>query len=117
MKKSRSFKDLLVWQKSLILAKEVYNFSSSLPKEEKFGLVSQLRRSAISIPSNIAEGSKRSTAKDFRNFLKISQDSLAELETQVILAEDLYSLEKTDMIKGCIIEIDKMLFALQKSLL
>lgn len=88
-----SFKDLIVWQKGIEIAKEVYKLTNKLPKEEMFGLTSQMRRSSISISSNIAEGRGRSSRKDFAQFLHIAQGSLAELETQLILANELYSLD------------------------
>ena len=82
-------KDLLVWQKSIELVSQIYSTSKSWPKEEIYGLTNQLRRAAISVPSNIAEGAARGTSRDFARFLHISLDSLAELETQVIIAERL----------------------------
>src|SRR3989338_3135533 len=90
MTKSRSFKDLLVWQKSMKLVKEIYAITRSFPKNEEYALTVQLRRCAVSIPSNIAEGSRRGTQKDFIQFLRIADGSAAELETQLILAKDLY---------------------------
>ena len=75
----RSFRDLQIWQKGLQITKEVYVLTQELPKEEMFGLISQMRRSAISIPSNIAEGRARSSRKDFSQFLHIALGSSAEL--------------------------------------
>src|SRR3989344_2738703 len=86
------FRDLNVWQKSMTLARDIYLFAKKLPADEKFGLISQMRRCAISIPSNIAEGSKRRTKQDFTQFLKIASGSAAELETQLLLADDIYGL-------------------------
>jgi len=71
-KKVKSYEDLIVWQKSKDLAVFIYKITEKFPKEEKFGIVSQIRRSSVSIPSNIAEGSRRSTSKDFRHFLCIA---------------------------------------------
>lgn len=88
--KTNSFKDLLVWQRSVELAKAIYQLAAALPKHEAYGLASQLRRAAVSIPSNIAEGSKRGSRKDFRHFLLIASGSAAELETQLIIAHDVY---------------------------
>ncbi|OQB05619.1 MAG: hypothetical protein BWY19_00888 [bacterium ADurb.Bin212] len=85
----QSYKDLVVWQKAVSLVEAVYRSTESFPKEEVFGLISQMRRSAISIPSNIAEGSSRGTRKDYCQFLRISLGSCSELETQVIIAEKL----------------------------
>jgi four helix bundle protein len=84
-----SFKDLIVWQKSIDLTLEVYKLTSKFPKEEVFGLSSQIKRAAISIPSNIAEGRFRGTRKDFSHFIKIAYGSGAELETQLHIAKKL----------------------------
>lgn len=85
----RSFQELHVWQRAMKLAKNVYEITKPFPAEEKFGLVSQMRRAAVSIPSNIAEGHVRQTPKEFRQFLAISRGSCAELQTQLILSRDL----------------------------
>lgn len=82
-----SFKDLKVWQRAMGLADRVYDFTGNLPKEEIYGLVSQLRRAALSVPSNIAEGSWRSSPREFGNFLLIAGGSLAEVETQILFAQ------------------------------
>ena len=87
--KVRSFKDLLVWQKGMALAKAIYGITRPFPKEEKFGLISQMRRAAVSIPSNIAEGQARHTTKEFILFISHAEGSVAELETQLMLAVDL----------------------------
>lgn len=83
--KVKSYKDLLVWQKGIKLAKNVYQLTQAFPDAERFGLVSQMRRAAISIPCNIAEGQARHTRKEFIQFLSHSEGSVAELETQLIL--------------------------------
>ena len=83
----RSFRGLLVWQQAMTLAKDSYQLTKRLPKEELYGLTSQVRRAAFSIPANIAEGSGRGTRKDFMNFLRIAQGSLRELETYLLLSE------------------------------
>lgn len=82
------YKKLLMWEKSFALCKQVYALCATFPKEEKFGLISQLQRAAVSIPSNIAEGSKRPTKKDFAHFLYTSLGSCAELQTQLLLAKE-----------------------------
>lgn len=82
-----SYKDLHVWQKSMKLAACIYTFTADFPKQELYGLTSQMRRSSISIPSNIAEGSRRGSRKDFRQFILIAYGSGAELETQLELSE------------------------------
>ncbi len=84
--KVHNFRELVVWQKAMDLAKLAYSFTGFFPKEEKYGLTSQIQRSAISIPSNIAEGCGRTTTKDFQHFLGFSMGSCFELETQMILA-------------------------------
>jgi four helix bundle protein len=85
----KSYKDLIVWQKSFELVKEIYILTKLFPKEEQFGLSSQMRRAAVSIPSNIAEGSTRRYSKEYLNFLHIAFASGAELETQILLAKSL----------------------------
>jgi four helix bundle protein len=87
--KARSFKDLLVWQKGVALAKGVYGITRPFPDHEKFGPISQMRRAAVSIPSNIAEGQARHTTKEFIQFISHAEGSVAELETQMMLAADL----------------------------
>ncbi len=76
-----SFKQLIVWQRSMELARALYQATNAMPRSELYGLVSQMRRAAVSIPSNIAEGKKRKTRKDFLQFLRIADGSAAELET------------------------------------
>jgi four helix bundle protein len=80
-----SHKDLILWQKSMLLAVEIYRLTATLPRHESFGLTSQLRRASISVPSNIAEGSARKSTKEFVHFLHIARGSIAELETQLML--------------------------------
>lgn len=103
-----SFKDLIVWQKSMDLAVGVYSICKELPKEELFGIASQLKRSAISIPSNISEGHKRGT-KDFIRFLKIAYGSSAELETQLLLLEKIYPNIKIKRQLILVVEVEKLL--------
>jgi len=106
-----SFKDLLVWRKAVDLVTEVYRATRDFPREEIYGLTSQLRRSAVSIPSNIAEGQSRRTSREFRQFLGTARGSLAELETQIMIAENLgyLSLEVGKKLKVRVIEVGKML--------
>jgi len=92
-KKIQSFRDLHVWQKAMALAKSVYRVVKYLPREETYGLSDQMRRTAVSIPSNIAEGQARQTKKEFLQFLWIARGSSAELETQLQLAIDLGYLD------------------------
>jgi four helix bundle protein len=83
-----AYKDLLVWQKSFLICREIYNLTQDFPGSELFGLTDQIRRSAVSVMSNIAEGSRRSR-KEWRHFIRISFASAAELESQLLLAKDL----------------------------
>jgi len=87
--KIESFKDLKIWQKGIGIVKLVYQLTESFPNKEAYGLTSQMRRSAISIPSNIAEGFKRYHNREFKQFLYIALSSAAELETQIIIAREL----------------------------
>ena len=90
----KSFKDLKVWNKGYEIVLEVYRLTKYFPQEEKFGLVQQMRRSAVSVIANIAEGNKRRTDKDFRHFLNISEGSLEELKCYCILSKDLAYIDK-----------------------
>ena len=94
-----NFKDLKTWQVAIELVKKVYVVSSKLPKEEMYGLKSQMRRSAVSIPSNVAEGFRRQHNNEFKQFLYISLGSCAELETQTIIAEELGYIDKEETSK------------------
>ena len=85
----KSYRDLIVWQRARELIKEVYLLTATYPVGERFGLVSQMNRAAVSIPSNIAEGYGRATTHDYLHFLRIARGSAYELETQLVLAEDL----------------------------
>jgi four helix bundle protein len=85
----KTHKDLNVWQESIVLVTLIYEKTKSFPKDELFGLTSQIRRSAVSIPSNIAEGAARESNKEFLRFLFISQGSVSELDTQLIIAKNL----------------------------
>jgi len=111
-----SFKQLTVWQKSIILVKEIYLLSDNFPRHELYGLSSQMRRSAVSIPSNIAEGKKRKTLKDYIQFLHIASGSAAELETQIIIAKDLYKKIDFTRAESILVEVQKMLAILIKKL-
>ena len=84
--KAGGYRDLLVWQKGIVLAKEVYRLTRTFPSDEKYGLVSQMRRAAVSVPSNIAEGQARRSTKEFIQFISIAEGSVAELDTQLVLA-------------------------------
>ena len=110
-----NFKDLKIWQEAMKVVKSTYLLTAQLPLDERFGLISQINRSAVSIPSNIAEGSGRTTDKDFLNFINIGLSSSFELETQLILANDLFQLDVQDLI-GKINELQRMIVGFKKSI-
>ncbi len=118
MTEIRSYRDLVVWQKGMELVEGVYRVSRTFPKEEVYGLVSQVRRAAVSIPSNIAEGQSRLTAGEFVQFLGIARGSLAEVETQLLLAQRLAFLtpETTEPLLELTAEIGRLLNGLLRSL-
>lgn len=89
----KSYQDLVAWQKAMDLVAEVYKDTRNFPKEEMYGLTSQMRRAAVSVPSNIAEGQGRRGSGEFKHFLRMSLGSLMELETQIMIAERLHYLE------------------------
>jgi four helix bundle protein len=91
-----SYRDLIAWQKSMVLAREIYRATRAFPSEERYGLTSQLRRAAVSVPSNIAEGQARYSRREFHHFLNNARGSLAEVETQILLASDLRHLAQED---------------------
>lgn len=93
----KTHKDLDVWKKGIVLVEGVYKVSGSFPKDEIYTLVSQLRRSAISVPSNIAEGAARKSKKEYLRFLYISMGSLSELETQLVIAKRLGYIDETNL--------------------
>ncbi|MDH3324485.1 MAG: four helix bundle protein [Candidatus Peregrinibacteria bacterium] len=109
------FQDLQIWQKGMAIVKIVYQETRNFPTEEKFGLVSQMRRCAVSIPSNIAEGNARKSSKELKQFIVIARGSLAELETQVIIAEDLGFLNN-EKLKLEIQELYKMLHSFSEKI-
>ncbi len=114
----KDFKNLKVWQKGINLVVNIYKVSEKFPKEEIYGLTSQIRRSAVSIPSNIAEGSGRNSDKDFNRFLDISLGSSFELETQIIITHELQLLsdnEFNNLIEK-VQEAQKMITGLQRSI-
>lgn len=91
-----NFRDLLVWQKSMIFVTKIYNTTKKFPKEEQFGITSQIRRSAISIPSNISEGLGRNSNKDYLRFLNIAIGSLFELQTQLEISKNIEYLTEEE---------------------
>lgn len=114
----KSYKDLIVWRKSMDLVTLIYKLTTEFPESEKFGLYSQMRRSSISIPSNIAEGWGRNSSNTFKHFLNIANGSFCELETQIILSHDLgylseeYHTKLLEMLQ----EIGKMIFGLNNKI-
>jgi four helix bundle protein len=116
--KSRSFRDLDVWKLSIEFVKNIYQITNKFPKSELFGLASQLRRAAISLPSNIAEGQVRNSSKEFKQFLGVTRGSLAEVETQLIISNEINYLIGEDL-SSLLIDLDvirKMIKALSNSL-
>ena len=109
-------RDLDVWKKSIVLAKTIYSITKTLPRNEQYNLVSQMNRSAISISSNIAEGASRGSTKDFIRFLNISNGSLSEIETQLILHREIDLYKANPSLEQDIIDIRKMIYRLKQSL-
>ena len=114
----RDYKDLHVWQKGMQLAKEIYLLTGKFPSEEKFGLVSQMRRAAVSIPSNIAEGQARNTTGEFVQFISHAEGSAAEVDTQLRLSIKLgyYSTNDLETVFRLLTDVQKMLKRLRYSL-
>lgn len=114
----QSYRDLIVWQKSIELVSEIYKVTEKFPRSETYNLVSQMRRAAVSIPSNIAEGTRRGSRKDYRQFLLIASGSGAELETQIEIAKRLPFGRGLDYAKAdvTLLEVVKMLNKLTSSL-
>ena len=108
--KTNSFKDLIVWQKAYELVKQTYQLTTCFPQEEMFGLARQMRRAAVAIPSNIAEGYGRQSTKEYRQFLSIAYGSLCELETQHLLSIDLGYGKKAEAIESLLKEVGSMLY-------
>ena len=111
----RTHLDLDVWKKSIQFVKKIYEITSKFPDTEKYGLTNQMRRCAVSIPSNIAEGAGRNSKKEFKQFLYISLGSISEIETQLIISTELSYLKDKSLLEE-LNEIRKMLFGLIKSI-
>lgn len=118
MEKIKSFKDLKIWQKGIEIVKEVYELTKFFPKEELYGLTSQIRRSAISVPANVAEGFKRYHNKEYKQFLHIALGSVAELETELIITKELDFISESQLasLSEKIDHISKMISSLLKKL-
>jgi four helix bundle protein len=112
MVRVRTHRDLKVWQESLALAESIYSATSTFPDAERYGLASQMRRAAISVVSNIAEGAARGSSREYARFLSVARGSLAELDAQVILAARLGLLTGHSALEGQIRRIGQMLSAL-----
>ena len=114
----KSYRDLEVWQLAMALAKQIYTITAAFPSDERFGLVNQMRRAAVSIPSNIAEGHARASTADFQRFLLIAMGSTAELETQLLLSCDLgfLNIDQQQHSMEQLEQIGKMLRGLHRSL-
>ena len=109
---------MIVWQKAIRLVKQIYVVTQTFPHSEMYGLVNQMRRAAVSIPSNIAEGQARKTSAEFAHFLSISRGSLAELETQMIISRDLGYLPQAQFDECTVLhnEVSRMLIALREKI-
>ena len=114
----QSFRDLKVWKLGIELVKRVYALSRSLPNSEKFGLISQMQRAAVSVPANVAEGCARSHTREFLHHLAIARGSLAELETYFVIASELGYVDRSavEAVEAVSEEVSRMLLGLQRSL-
>jgi len=116
---ARGYRDWLVWRKGIDLVKEIYRMTKPFPADERFGLISQMRRAAVSVPSNIAEGQARRTTGEFVQFLSQAEGSIAELDTLLILAEELGYAKATQVASAAelVSELRRMFNALRRTLL
>ena len=116
MADKHTFRDLIVWRKAVELSKLIYQVTQAMPESERFSLTSQMRRATVSIASNIAEGNARQTTRDFLNYLAMARGSLAELETQLVIAHELKMLASIELALERIREVRRLLQALIESL-
>lgn len=118
MEKIKDYEDLKIWQKGIEIVKDIYGLTDKFPKEEMYGLASQMKRAAISIPSNIAEGFERFHGKEYKQYLRISLGSSAELSTQTTIAKELKFIDETSArnIKEELKTLSKMISTLIKKL-
>jgi len=109
---TKSFRDLIVWQKAYKLTLDIYRITVGFPKEEQYGIISQMRRAAVSIPSNISEGYSRQHKLEYRQFLSVAYGSLSELQTQLLISKDLRYLAEADynVLAVLINEVGAMLY-------
>jgi four helix bundle protein len=114
----KTFKDLLVWQQAMDLVEMIYLQTKTFPKEEIYGLTSQIRRAAVSIPANIAEGNGRQSRKEYQQFLSVANGSMTELETHILIAERLNFLtkEKSEELQKQLQSVSKLLTLLRRGL-
>ncbi|MCB0737636.1 MAG: four helix bundle protein [Bacteroidetes bacterium] len=112
MEEIKTYKDLVVWQKSIQLVKEVYRLMQQLPSDEKFALATQMKRSSVSVPSNIAEGWGRVSTKDYLRFLRTARGSLYELESQLIVCKELGFVANSEQANNLLVEVSKMLVSM-----
>jgi four helix bundle protein len=114
----KSYRELIVWQKAMDLVEMIYQVTKGFPKEELYGLTAQIRRAAVSVPSNIAEGQGRNSTKEFRNHLSMAYGSLQEVETQILLAQRLGYLEQEQIqsVSNLLAEIGRLTNALSSAL-
>lgn len=113
---ARKHHDLIVWREAMELVTEIYSITAGFPKSENYGLTSQMRRAAVSIPSNIAEGAARAGSKEFLHFLSISRGSLSELETQILIAKNIGYLNKADIVLKQVEKVFGLIGGLMNSL-
>ena len=116
MSTKQTFRDLIVWKKAIALAKIVYELTRQMPDSERFGLTNQMRRAVVSIASNIAEGNARQSRRDYIHFLMMARSSLAELETQLTIAQELNLIPSSEQTLEAMREISRMLQGLINSL-
>ena len=116
--KIKSYQDLIVWQKSVLLVTDIYALTKNFPQDERFGITSQLNRAAVSVPTNIAEGWGRETSKNYLQFLRISRGSVMEVQTLLIISKNLnyISEEKFEILRNKTEEVGKILQGLIKSI-
>ena len=113
---AQHYRELIAWQKAMALVKHVYEVTKDFPDDEKFGLISQMRRCAVSIPSNIAEGQARNTTGEFKQFIGVARGSIAELTTQLLIGEQLGYLAEPQQTIDLAEEVGRILTGLSQSL-
>jgi four helix bundle protein len=114
----QSYRELIAWQKAMDLVRSVYEITGNFPREEIFGLSSQLKRASVSVPSNIAEGQGRNSTKEFINHLSIAYGSLMEVETQIMIAQNLnyFDIDKMNLLLDKTAEVGRLINGLSRSL-